>query len=356
MEHDLRKAIRLDQLFEQRCNPGIFNGCSKRTGHDQIVVVVFPANGLFCEILRKLPLHQHFRNGLRQKHLAGTGGCFRLFQNQDGLVCFTGIREHTKHILLVQNRKCRFAHPLQLLIDIDKRLTGSDALRRDVHAVPGETKDLPHTHRAGKRQINCQLQPFILTYFQGMEQCFCIPDFSFVNLRLGNRCIDCRILFHQLPLYRLMEGASQYVVNPFDRTGSDILRFLFCILPVGHLSDRRSLKQLHVILLQHAGGNVRQLHGTDQRKYVVVHQSVGAGIHGERPGTFSVDCNVFTHQVLDSFAIGNHHIPHLLAVLNLRLPPLCICQRFEALPFLLSFAILCIIQINHIVAVPSLYN
>ena len=107
-------------------------------------------------------MHEHLGNGLRQEYLSGAGGRFRLFQHQNGFVCPVGIGKDADHVLLLQDGQRLFGDALQFLVDVDVSLAGADALRGNIHAIPGETEDLPDAHGAGERQIDGQFQPFVL--------------------------------------------------------------------------------------------------------------------------------------------------------------------------------------------------
>ena len=76
---------------------------------------------------------------------------------------------------------------------------------------------------AGEREVDAQPQLRIITNFQGMEQRFGCPDITFLGSVLGQGCVNAGILFHKFPLYSLLKGTPQNLMNRTDCTGGNKL-------------------------------------------------------------------------------------------------------------------------------------
>ena len=292
MEDDLREIMLLDEFLKQESDTGILCRHPHTIGHDQIKIQIFIPQCCFGIILTLLPFHQHLGNSLRKENLTDTGYRLRFLQNEYGPVIDLNFREDADDILLFQHFHMVLCHSLKLLVHVDVSLSGCDTLRRDIHAVPGQTKQFTDTKRTGKSKIDGNPKPLILTNLKSMEESGSIPDLTFLCFRFRDGCIDCRVLFNQIPLYSLMKTAAQDVMYLFHGCCRYVLNLFRATLSCDFV-DCRSFQKRHVILLKYSGRDLVQLHGADDRYDIMLDHSCVAAIGGDSPGIFSVQGNVF---------------------------------------------------------------
>ena len=140
-----------------------------------------------------------------------------------------------------------------------------NAFRGDIHAIPSQAEQFAQTQGAGEREVDAQPQLRIITNFQSTEQRFGCPDITFLGSVLGQGSVNAGILFHEFPFYSLLKGTPQNLMNRTDCTGGNKLVLL---LPTHRVSSL-IFEQPLIIPLDHAGGDILQLHRADERSYVI---------------------------------------------------------------------------------------
>ena len=264
VENDLRQIILFNELSKKSCDARLLRRHTQAIGHDKIEICVFTAQSFFREVLISFPFDQHLCYRLRKEDLSCTGSRLGLLQYKNRLVAFPQLREYTKNILLFQSFHNALAHTLQFLIHIDAGFSGSNAFWRDIYAIPGQSQQLSNSKGTGKGQIDGQLQPLILTYFDSMKQSRRIPDLAFFRFRFWDRCIYCRILLHEFPLYSLVKCAAKNVMYFSYSRGRDKNHILISLL-LRDAVNRGRFQKLHIILFQNTRSYVAQLHIADDR-------------------------------------------------------------------------------------------
>ena len=83
VEDHLRKIIRFDQPGKAILDNGRLPRGSAGAADHQIVIRVFIAKGVPCQILFPFKVHQHLRHCMRKENLADTALCLRSLQNHD---------------------------------------------------------------------------------------------------------------------------------------------------------------------------------------------------------------------------------------------------------------------------------
>lgn len=101
--------------------------------------------------------------------LSLTGEGLRLLKDKDRSRVAHMLRKYAENIFLLQCFHRTLPDPLQLLIDLNGSLSFRQTFVRNIHEVPGQTKQFADSQRAGKRQIDRQLQAFIFTDLKCME-------------------------------------------------------------------------------------------------------------------------------------------------------------------------------------------
>ena len=103
---------------------------------------------------------------------------------------------------------------------------------RQVYTVPGQAQDLTNTERAGEGQMHGHLKVIVFTDGEGIHQGFGRPYVSFFTLVFGNGRIIRRVLFHELPLYGLLEAAPEELMDIPYHTGLDEAATFFFVINV----------------------------------------------------------------------------------------------------------------------------
>ena len=162
------------------------------------------------------------------------------------------------------------------------------------------------------------------------------------------------ILFHEFPFYSLLKGTPQNLMNRTDCTGGNKL-----VLPLPtHRVSSLIFEQPLIIPLDHAGGDILQLHRADERSYVIGNQCSVCLIGWKCPFAFSIEGNIFRKQVVKGFALRNYKGSNWFLVFDLFLAIFGIRKIGEGFPLLLGGAICILIGIcnSGLLAQPTLLS
>lgn len=110
---------------------------------------------------------------------------------------------------LMTEKLASIVDALELLVDDNVGCSRRNALFRNVHAVPRQSKQFANAQRAGKRQIQAQFQSLIFTAVNRVEQRLRIPDVALLHFVFREGCKLGSVLFEELPFFCLIESAVQ---------------------------------------------------------------------------------------------------------------------------------------------------
>ena len=176
-----------------------------------------------------------------------------------------------------------------------------------------------------------------------MEKSLGCPDFPLLLFVLRNRRMQTGILLKKLPFHSLAEAVPQQLMDITDRARPDKL-----VLGLsGHrIVDRLRLQQLLIVLFQHSGREVLQLHVSDERRDIILDQADIGTVCRHCPGVLSVQSNVFLQEIVQSTALRDHKCADLLLILDFLLPGFRLSLCLKGFPLLFPVSLCVGIQID----------